>query len=35
LIHGDGSHGVHNPSWTMDVILASIEALEEPVAEEE
>ncbi len=28
LIHGDGSHGVHNPSFTMDVIRASIAALE-------
>jgi hypothetical protein len=28
LLHGDGSHGVHNPSFTLEVIRASIEALE-------
>jgi hypothetical protein len=28
LLHGDGSHGVHNPSFTMDVIRASLAALE-------
>ena len=27
LLHGDGSEGVHNPSFTMDVIRASIAAL--------
>ena len=29
LLHGDGSHGIHNPSFTMDVIWASIDALAE------
>jgi hypothetical protein len=28
LIEGDGSHGVHNPSFTLDVIDASLKALE-------
>ncbi len=27
LIHGDGSEGVHNPSWTFNVLNASIAAL--------
>jgi hypothetical protein len=27
LIHGDGSHGIHNPTFTMDVLRASIAAL--------
>jgi hypothetical protein len=31
LIHGDGSGGIHNPSFTMDVIRATIAAL--PVEE--
>jgi hypothetical protein len=30
LIHGDGSHGVHNPSFTMEVLRASMDALEAP-----
>ena len=27
LLHGDGSHGIHNPSFTRDVINAAIKAL--------
>ena len=27
LIHGDGSEGIHNPGFTIDVLNASIEAL--------
>jgi hypothetical protein len=27
LVEGDGSDGIHNPSFTMDVIRASIAAL--------
>ncbi len=34
LIHGDGSEGAHNPSFTMDVIRASIAALAIEVEEE-
>jgi hypothetical protein len=34
LIHGDGSEGVHNPSFTFDVIDAAPAALEAGVAEE-
>jgi hypothetical protein len=33
LIHGDGSHGVHNPPFTLDVIKASLAALEPAVPE--
>ena len=33
LIEGDGSHGVHNPSFTMDVINATIAALPAGVLE--
>jgi hypothetical protein len=28
LLHGDGSHGIHNPSFTMDVLRATMTALE-------
>lgn len=28
LIHGDGSEGIHNPSFTLEVIVAAKEALE-------
>jgi hypothetical protein len=28
LLHGDGSHGVHNPSFTLDVLRASMDALD-------
>jgi hypothetical protein len=34
LIEGDGSEGVQNPSFALDVIKASIDALESAASEE-